>query len=471
VSVRRHRAAAIGAAVTTAALAAPAAASAHGISSRADLPIPEWLFGWAAALVLVASFAGLALLWPRPRLQHVELHPLPRGLSRVLTHPALEALCGAIGVGLLVVVVWSGLAGTENQGENLAPTFIYVIFWVGLVPLSVLFGDVFSVFNPWRAVGRLAGRLVPGDAEPLAYPAWLGYWPAAAGLLGFSALELVLESGTSPLTLAIAILVYSTVTWFAMALFGVEQWCRRGEAFAVYYGLLARLSPVARRGRELALRPPLSGLPPLPVAAGLVGLVSVMIGGVTFDGLSAGPAWQSILDGLLPLLDGLGPAAALEVASAIGLLACVGLVALVYVAAVRGAAGGQRDTVALARGFAHTLVPIALAYVAAHYVSLLLFQGQAVFALASDPLGDGTNLFGTATWGIDYGLLGATAQWYLQVAFVVAGHVGGLILAHDRALAEFEDPRMAVRSQYWLLAAMVGFTTLALWLLAQASGG
>ena len=117
----------------------------------------------------------------------------------------------------------------------------------------------------------------------------------------------------------------------------------------------------------------------------------------------------------------------------------------------------------------HTLVPIALAYVSAHYLTLLLFQGQAIVFLSSDPLGDGSDLFGTAGRSVDYSVIGANATWYSQVAFVVAGHVTALVLAHDRALALYDDARLAVRSQYWMLAVMVGFTSLALWLLSQSN--
>ena len=114
-------------------------------------------------------------------------------------------------------------------------------------------------------------------------------------------------------------------------------------------------------------------------------------------------------------------------------------------------------------------MPIALAYVAAHYFTLLLFQGQAIVFLASDPLGEGSDLFGTAGRQIDYGVIGANATWYWQVGFVVTGHVAGLTLAHDRALALYTRMEQAVRSQYWLLAVMIGFTSLALWLLSQSN--
>ncbi|MDX6375705.1 MAG: hypothetical protein QOE98_8, partial [Gaiellaceae bacterium] len=119
--------------------------------------------------------------------------------------------------------------------------------------------------------------------------------------------------------------------------------------------------------------------------------------------------------------------------------------------------------------FAHSLVPIAFAYVSAHYFTLLLFQGQTIVPLASDPLGHGSDLFGTADRRIDYGLIGAESVWYIQVILVVVGHALALALAHDRALVLYRLQRDAVRSQFWMLGVMVVFTSLALFLLSQAN--
>jgi hypothetical protein len=131
--------------------------------------------------------------------------------------------------------------------------------------------------------------------------------------------------------------------------------------------------------------------------------------------------------------------------------------------------GGGHRAGELSRRFAHSLIPIALAYVVAHYFSLLAYQGQALASLASDPLGDGSDLFGTASATIDYNVIGATAIWYVQVAALVLGHAAGLTLAHDRALIVFRRVRDATRSQYWMLAVMVGFTSLGLWLLSASA--
>jgi hypothetical protein len=452
---------------------------AHGLVARSDLPIPEWLFGWAAAMVLVVSFVALAVLWPEPKLQREHWKPLPGGFGRLLASRPVEILCGAIGAALLGVLVYVGLRGTQSSTANLAPTFVYVIFWLSFVPLSVLFGDVFKAFNPWRAIGRgvgwVAGKAARGDLPaPLSYPERLGHWPAAAGIFVFAVMELVAANGDQPQTVAVATLVYSALTFVAMALYGVETWIARGEAFSVYFNLFSRLSPVETRDGVVGLRRPLSGLADLKAGAGTVPLLAVMIGSVTFDGVSEAPVWTGIAPDIARFFGdaGLSPQNALELTFLVGLVAAILLVYGFYRLGVLGAqsVGGGFTTERLARAFVHTLVPIALAYVAAHYFTLLLFQGQAVSFLASDPLGDGSNLFGTSDSQIDYTLVGANATWYWQVGFVVTGHVAGLTLAHDRALAMYDQAKLAVRSQYWMLAVMVGFTSLALWLLSQANG-
>ena len=451
---------------------------AHGLVARSDLPIPEWLFGWAAAMVLVVSFVALAILWPEPRLEREGWRPLPAWLGRVLTSRAVEILCGAIGIFLFGLVIYTGLEGVQSSTANFAPTFIYVIFWLGFVPASVLLGDVFRAFNPWRAIGRavawVAKTAARGDLPaPLTYPEKLGRWPAAAGIFAFAALELVASNGDRPENLAIAVLVYSAVTFIAMALYGVERWCDRGEAFSVYFNLFSRISPVETRGREIGLRKPLSGLAALPPAAGTVPLLAVMIGSVTFDGASEAQPWTDISPDLAQFFQDLGltPQHSLELAFLLGLILAVLLVYGFYRLGVLGArsVGGGFSANQLANAFVHSLVPIALAYVAAHYFTLLLFQGQAMAYLASDPLGDGSDIFGTANTQIDYTIIGGETTWYFQVGFVVVGHVAALVLAHDRALALYSDAKQAVRSQYWMLAVMVGFTSLALWLLSQSN--
>ena len=442
---------------------------AHGLVQRANLPIPEEMFFGAAAVVLIVSFLALAALWPQPKLEGDHWRPLPGGLGRLLGAPALETACGAPGVVLLAVVVVAGLAGTENGLDNFTPTFVFIIFWVGLAFASALLGNVFAAFSPWRAIGRASGwvvRRARGGRPPRhrPYPERLGRWPAAAGVLVFTWIELASGWGEDPRMIALAVLGYTAITLAAQAMFGVETWTRRGEAFAVYFDLFARIAPFERRDGVAGVRPPLSGLPRLDVVPGTVALVLVMIGTVTFDGISVGQLWDDLT----------GDAAfeAPVLVATLGLVGGVALVSSFYVLGVAGArtVGGDVSAARLRRAFVHSLVPIALVYVAAHYLTFLVFEGQGIAYLASDPLGEGWNLFGTAGATIDYGALSQNQAWYLQVGFVVVGHVAALILAHDRALSLYPETKLAVRSQYWMLAVMVGFTMLALWLLAAAQG-
>ncbi|MEA2126240.1 MAG: hypothetical protein QOI80_3022 [Solirubrobacteraceae bacterium] len=435
---------------------------AHALVQREDIPLPPVVFAWSAAAVLVISFVGLAALWPQPRLEANRWRPVWR------VPGALDAAAGAVGVALLAVVIWAGFAGEQNATANIAPTLVYVIVWVGMAFASLLFGDLFRAVNPWRALGRLL-RL--RGTRP--YPERLGRWPAALGLLFFTWTELVAGYGNEPDHLAVCAVLYTLVTLGAMAVYGTETWVTRGEAFGVYFGLFARLSVLEVRDGRLGRRPLLGGLPHLEPMAGTVALVAVMIGTVTFDGLLQGSVWRTgVGKALNDLFDGpFGASTATYIAGTIGLIGAPLLIAGFYRFGIAGAesVGGGLTAERLRGAFLHSLVPIALVYVMAHYLSFLVFQGQGIYYLASDPLGHGWNLFGTANSAIDYGLLSQNAAWYLQVGFVVLGHVAGLVLAHDRALVLYEDPRAAVRSQYWMLSIMVGFTSLALWLLSQAN--
>ena len=474
---RVTRLAAISAAVFVASAVAPEPAAAHGLSGRADLPIPEWLFAWAAAVVLIVSFVGLAVLWRSPQLDnHNGFRPLPDRLSRLVVNPITEKFAAALGVALLVVTVWSGLSGVQAAQDNFAPTFIYVVFWVGLVPVSIVFGDVFRAFNPWRAIGRaaelVAARLTRWPGPPFRYPGWLGRWPAAAGLLGFAWIELAYSDGADPSALAVATLVYTLITLSAIACFGTETWISRGEAFSVYFNLFSRMSPLTVKDRTLGLRRPLSGISTLEPLPGTVGLLVVMIGNVMFDGASEGKPWVDIAPNVQDFFLDLGFSlqASLQLTASLGMLIALAIVSAIYAIGVAGVhAIDHRPTVTVARSFVHALVPIAAVYVLAHYFSLLTFNGQAIAYLSSDPLGRGWNLFGTAGGTIDYGIVGATAIWYVQVGVLVAGHVCGLLLSHDRALALYGKAQAATTSQYWMLAVMVAFTTFGLFLLSQAN--
>lgn len=443
-------------------LCVPAAAPAHGLVGKADLPVPKGLFALAAAVVLVISFLGLAGLWQRARLEQ----PVERPLFRIPL--GVDVAAGVLGVVLFAVVVYAGLAGTSSTRANLAPTAIFIGFWVGIPFLSLLFGDIWRALSPWRAVGRLCGwsaKQLGSVPEPLAYPARLGVWPAVLGLVAFGWIELVWTRNDEPAALAVVALAYCVVQLVGMAVYGVEAWTRRADVFELYFGLFARLSPLVRRDGVLHRRRPLAGLADDAPPAGWVTFLTSAIGVTAFDGLQAGQPFSDAVgwgqDRLVDL--GLSLGDALTLAFTIGLLLCVVGVNLVYRAGVAGIGRPSAST-----AFAHTLVPIAAGYVVAHYFSLLAYDGQGLAYLASDPLGEGSDLFGTASIQIDYGWITATVIWYVQIVALLAGHVAGLVLAHDRALALTGSAKAATRSQIVMLAVMVAFTLFGLWLLSES---
>ncbi len=454
-----------------AALLFPEDASAHGIVGKADLPIPVWLFSWTAAIVLVVSFVALSTLWTRPQLQSERR-------KRLFRMPAVVArLASLVGIALFALVLYSGFAGAQVANANFSVTFIYVLFWVGIPVASVLFGDVFRALSPWRSSARAirwAGRrIAPASFEraPLRYPERLGVWPAVACLIGFAWLELVYVGRDRPVTLAWLSLAYFVAMLAGMALFGVEEWEGRADGFSVYFNLLSRMSALCADDQDIVYsRRPLSGLADMPVYRGTVALVCTVIGTTTFDGLSNGGVWRTSEPSLQSLFADLGfhQTPALELAYSVGLVLSVVLVAGIYQLGIAGvhSVSGRYGTTDLSRTFAHTLAPIGFAYVLAHYFSLLIWQGQAIGYLASDPLGNGTNVFGTSSYQIDYAIISYAAIWYVQIAALVTGHVGGLALAHDRALSIYRDGQEAIRSQYWMLAVMVAFTSFGLWLLS-----
>ncbi|HEY2142283.1 MAG TPA: fenitrothion hydrolase [Solirubrobacteraceae bacterium] len=456
-------------------LVSPTAALAHGIIGKTDLPVPRWLFAWAAAVVLVVSFVALATLWPKPRLEHA-------GSRVVLRFPRLlDPICGALGIALFAIVLYAGFAGEQGlPTANLEPTFIYVLFWVGLPFLSLPCGDVFRAFNPWRAAARAvawtAAKATKGAVsyKPRAYPRWLGRWPAVVGILGFAWLELIYVEHDNPSTLAWLALAYAAIQFAGMGLYGIQTWTSRGDAFAVYFNLFSRLSPLHWREDRLEIRPPLAGVTSLEQFPGTVPLLAAIIGSTSFDGLEQGSLWINSIEPELQSLisnTGVGLAAASELAGTVGLLAMVAIIGGFYRLGIRGMHSIDPRTPdrVLAARFVHTLVPIALAYVVAHYWSLLVYQSQAIWYLASDPLGHGSNLFGTAGGQIDFSALTPNSIWYVQVGALLLGHAAGLTLAHDRALVLYKQATDAIRSQYWMLVVMVGFTSLGLWLLSAAS--
>ena len=464
------------AAVAAAALsvALPSVAFAHGVQGRAETPIPNEVFVIAAGAVLIVSFVGLAFGWSRPVLATVPWRRIPRPIERVLLAGATIWIARFIVLAGFLVVFATAAFGSTRIGANPASLIVFVVWWIGLVPLSALFGNVWREVNPWATIARLVR--IPAQRPDRPLPSWVGYWPAAAVLLAFAWFELVYPAPASPRLIAVLIAVYSSTTLIAMWRWGIEQWLDQGEAFSVYTGLLALLSPVELRGsgtdRQLGIRPPFVAATRVRVRPGLVGLIAVLIATVTYDGLSASGLWQRrdviASERLIDL--GLSDLWAGVLIGTFGLLGSLAAFALLYegFSALSGRLAGWRGTSngRMAVAFLHSLVPIALAYFVAHYLTLFVFQSQDLLRLVSDPLGSGADYFGTADSRIDFQLVSANAIWITQVAAIVAGHVIALAMAHDRALELERGRGQALKSQIPMLVLMVFLTVAGLWSLS-----
>lgn len=493
----------------------PRPAVAHGIGQRYDLPVPLWLYLFGAAAAVVLSFVLVGLFVGErtagQRYPRFDLSRLRWANAVVVSRPLAIAL-QTMAVALFVLVLATGLFGAQSTTGNFAPTFVWVVWWVGLGFFTALVGNIWPLVNPWKILferaDALARRLGATEGierlEP--YPARLGAWPALALFGSFVWLENVFGGAPEPRTLAFAAIAYSIVTWGGMAIYGKHVWLRNGEAFSVFFAILGRFAPTEVRvldrevcaectagcreleeclsceecgdwagpgARTVAVRPWGVGLlQSAPVTPDRLAFVIFVLAAVTFDGLSATAAWQQLYLRIRPALG--GPSFALF--QTLGLVALPLVFLAVYRLAIRLTglqgiarhAGAGRTGSEIAGLFVYSLVPIAFAYQVAHYATLFVGYGWTIVPLLSDPFAWGWDLFRTATWSIDP-VLNAALVWYIQVALIVVGHVVAVYLAHVIARRAVRDPRAAVRSQLPLLVLMVAYTVSSLWILSQGT--
>jgi len=429
-------------------LVAPAApAYAHGVGGRQDLPLPLNFFIVGAGVAIVISFVLLGMLWTAPRLQDgPRERPLPGG--RVWS--AVGGILGLLGIAWLILVIADGFVG--ESGGSISPILVWVLFWLVIPFLSAVFGNLYTAFNPWRIIGPVFGS----GSRSNTY----GVWPAVGAFFAFAWLELIPTFGGKPSALAAVVIGYSIWLFGWVYVLGTNEGLLAGDAFTTYNRVISAIAPIGRGQEGAAVwRGWLRGLPVLPQWPGLTWFVLVMIGTVTYDGLSGAPIWRQWF-GDLAFNVGFNTIAM----AAITLLVALGYFGASAVAARLSETG--RTPMDVAHSFAHSLVPIGLAYAFAHYFTLVLFEGQLLISAASDPFGLGWDLFGTAARAIDFTILPTTWIWWIQLAAIVSGHIAGVVLAHDRALSEF-PARTAVRTQWAMLGLMVALTGLGLFILAE----
>ena len=486
----------------------PATAYAHGFGERYDLPVPLWLYVTGAGAAVALSFVviGLFMRGDRGGRTYPRVNLLKWLPFRLLSHPLALLPLQLASVGLFLLVVVGGLVGEQEPTDNAAPVLVWILWWVGLAYVSALVGNVWAILNPWKIIFTWVewAFVTATDGKELnlgyRYPVRFGVWPALILFWAFAWIELVYVDAAIPAHLARLAINYSVITWAGMIIFGRDQWLRHGEAFTLVFGFLAKFAPTELRTlddstcracpldcldedglcidchrcfsrarhdrRELNLRPFAAGLLRNEVVStSMAALVVLLLSTVTYDGLAATPLWASIHDGLVSSFAGSS-----DVVGTLGLLGFPLLFGLVYLATswlIAQIVNQPNAVIKIARTFVYSLIPIALAYHLAHFLSFLLIQGQLAIPLASDPLGMGWDLFGTTDYQTNLRIINARTTWLLAVVAIVVGHIISVFLAHSIALRTFKERRLALRSQLPMLALMVGYTMVSLWILAQ----
>jgi hypothetical protein len=477
----------------------------HGFGARYDLPLPLtlWVVGAACAIVLSFLVISIAVRANVP----VQAHVGGRIDRRVASGLRLVAqLCA---VAALILVIVAGIFGDQTPTRNLAPTAIWIAWWVGFSYLSAFVGNVWSLVNPWAAIfdwctPAVSSAQASQRSKVDWWPEPLGVWPGIALFFVFAWLELIWEGRSDPRQLAWLAIGFSVLTWTGMFIFGRNNWLTHADPFALAFGVLSKFGLIDFRTEQhdigstctvdrkkegsastgldgdrfyriappgtLILRTPGVGLIDNEhISLSLSAFVIVMLSTVTFDGVMATPLWQRVENALYVALPVFGDSR-LAIINTIGLVVfCVAFFGVYRLVAtsIAHASGNRMTPDAASRGFVLTLVPIAIAYLVAHYLSYFLIQGQLLIRLASDPFGFGWDIFGTARFRPDIGIVGARFVWYTSLIAIVLGHVAAVSLAHIVALRKIEDHRVAIRTQIPMLVLMIGYTMMSLWIIAQ----
>jgi hypothetical protein len=428
---------------------------AHGLGGSNDLPIPYTYALIGGAWALTFTFAVVVLAWRKPRFDPAKPgRPLPQWVTTVADAAVTR---WAVALAGLLFAVWVTVAAVygPQDGDNALPGVFYVLMWVGLVALSLAIGPVWRLLSPVRTVYGL----LPWSrrSAPVDYPPRLGYWPAAAGLFAFVWLELASPDPGSLRAVQIWLLLYLAVTLAGTLAFGT-RWAARADPFEVYGVVASRLSPLRRNADgRIAVGNPFDHLPSMPVRPGTVAVLAVLPGSTAFDSFSAMPQWRNLVDDLA----GPTPAVAVLVRSA-ALLVFASVVAGTFWLAARATGGvdaaGRRELPGL---MAHSLIPIVIGYVFAHYLTYLVERGQQTVLRLADPfatgwLGDVQPSYLLSTH--------PTVLATLKVCFVVGGHIAAVFAAHDRALRVLPRGHQ-VTGQLAMMLVMVGYTFTGLYLL------
>jgi hypothetical protein len=440
----------------------PAFLPLHGLGGAKDLPIPLELAVAGATAALVVSFCVLALAWRKPRYEVPRPgRPVPT-VQRVVDDERFQWTLRILALLLAAYLTWALIWGPDLVTNPVLGTF-YVLVWVGLVPASLLFGPVIKALSPVRTLNLLLAKATGGDPGTglTTYPAKLGYWPAAVGLFTFVWQELVNPQSAYLGSVRLWLAAYLAIMLIGAAVFG-DVWLERADPFEVYSSLLAHLSPWGRdvQGR-LVVRSPLANLATVTPRPGLLAVVAVLFGSTAFDTYKDTIPWQRfVIDvGLNDIFT-----------NSVALLVFCLIVGVSFTIAAMSTgvdttgphAVRRRDLPGL---LAHSVIPIIVGYMTAHYLSYLVEQGQNTIIQLSDPMVRGDNYLGTANLNVNYWLsFHPSLLAAIKVLAVITGHICGVIAAHDRAIALLPK-RHQVSGQIGMLVIMVAYTATGLYLL------
>jgi len=433
------------------------------------LPTDLYIIGGTLAVGLSAMVLAFA---PQRKTHHRNRTLVLGAISRQL------AILPSVVVSIFVVLLLlTGLFGNPDPLSNPLPPTLWTLWWVGFTFLTAVAGNLWRILNPWIGPYRLL--LWKSERAPLlTYPEVLGCLPALVFFILFAWFELVYPAPQDPQRLALAVILYSLVTFMGLAMFG-PVWLDRGEAFSVFYSFVSRLSALRWIADEKPGKIQLSFEIDWPgywltrkpyLSLSQIAFVLLALSTVSFDGLSRTFAWVGSL-GINPLE--FPGRSALLLPNSLGLAASYAILAAGYLAAflLSRRLSGSSLPIRKALGlYVLSIVPIAIGFQFAHYLPNLLLDWQYVFRSLSDPFGKGWDLFGTADFhpsspmAFDHAMV--TAIYNIQTAAIVLAHVMAVVAAHRLAVWEAALRRETLLVQAPMIALMILYTIFGLWLLS-----
>lgn len=441
----------------------------HAFGQRYELPIPLvlFIFGGAAAVLLSFLLVTRQKATPPSAIK-------PADQTHITPFSWLPA---SISFVLLAAMIATGIFGSQTLAENILPTIFWLGIWI-VVPLSCgLIGNWTQPLNPFAQVAKLADsqkfrQLILARKNPLNWPSRLGWWPAVTLFFITACGELIFnQTATLPAVTASALLVYFIASALGGLIFG-RPWLKYGEVFNVLFDTWGRLGYF--RFGQTGNNGFAGGLSAtFEASLSRIVFVMLLLGSVSFDGLLATPAWSQ-LQHQLPASIAVGTPA-LQLLNTVFFVALTAIMLAVFTGFSIGVskAGGKKTTpfVALAELLA-SLLPISFGYLLAHNLQYVVTNGQLLFPLLGNPVGKEwwpihLPFPFNDSFEVNVNLLSNATFWYIAIIVVIAVHIVAVIIAHKHIGTISNNKEKTRQAEYPWLIAMVGYTMLSLWLLAQ----